>query len=64
MKCQRCNNEVQDSKEMCTFCGAPIAPIPIPSGGKVRFGEYDWFVLLSLLFLNRQGLSCGAAYLK
>ncbi|MBQ8324232.1 MAG: hypothetical protein IJX82_03685 [Clostridia bacterium] len=48
MKCQRCNNEVQDSKEMCTFCGAPIAPIPIPSGGKVRFGEYDWFVLEKL----------------
>ena len=30
---------------MCPFCGAPIKPIPIPPGGKIHFGKFDWFVL-------------------
>jgi len=30
---------------MCPDCGAPIKPIPVPPGGKIRFGAYDWFIL-------------------
>ena len=30
---------------MCPYCGAPIKPIPIPPGGTIRFGQYDWHVL-------------------
>ena len=37
--------EDPQNREMCPFCGAPIRPIPIPPGGKIRFGKYDWFVL-------------------
>jgi hypothetical protein len=34
---------------MCVECGYPIKPIPVPPGGKLRFGAYDWYVL------DRQG---------
>jgi hypothetical protein len=30
---------------MCPDCGAPILPIPVPPGGKIYFGGYDWYVL-------------------
>ena len=45
MKCPLCLKDDPAGHEMCPFCGAPIKPIPIPPGGKVRFGRYDWFVL-------------------
>lgn len=45
MKCPRCNKDDPQDREMCPFCGAPIKPIPVPPGGKTRFGKYDWFVL-------------------
>ena len=45
MKCPKCKQNIQAGKEMCTYCGAPITPIPVPSGGKIRFGKYDWYVL-------------------
>jgi len=31
--------------EMCPNCGAPIKPLPVPPGGRIKFGPYDWFVL-------------------
>jgi len=30
---------------MCPVCGAPVKPIPVPPGGKIRFGKFDWYVL-------------------
>ncbi len=45
MKCPKCQKEDPLGREMCPDCGAPIKPIPVPSGGKIRFGNYDWFVL-------------------
>ena len=45
MKCPKCKQNIQAGKEMCTHCGAPITPIPVPSGGKIRFGKYDGYVL-------------------
>jgi len=30
---------------MCVACGYPVKPIPVPPGGKIRFGAYDWYVL-------------------
>lgn len=30
---------------MCPACGYPVKPIPVPSGAKIRFGKYDWYVL-------------------
>ena len=47
MKCPYCNTEVPETREICTNndCYHPLKPIPIPPGGKVRFGEYDWYVL-------------------
>lgn len=43
--CPRCGRIDPQSREMCPYCGAPIKPIPVPPGGKIRFGRYDWFVL-------------------
>lgn len=45
MICPKCKKEDPEGREMCPYCGAPIIPIPVPSGGKIRFGKYDWFVL-------------------
>lgn len=45
MICPRCNKDDPQKREMCPDCGAPIKPIPVPAGGKIRFGKYDWFVL-------------------
>lgn len=45
MKCLNCNKEDPAGREMCPYCGAPIKPIPIPNGGKIKFGKYDWFML-------------------
>ena len=45
MICPRCKKDDSQNREMCPDCGVPIKPIPIPPGGKLRFGEYDWYVL-------------------
>ena len=45
MKCLHCLKDHITGHEMCPYCGAPIKPIPVPSGGKIRFGKYNWFVL-------------------
>ena len=45
MKCPKCNKDDPQNREMCPDCGAPVKPIPVPPGGKISFGGYDWFVL-------------------
>lgn len=45
MVCPRCKNNDLQGREMCPACGAPVKPIPVPLGGRLRFGGYDWFVL-------------------
>jgi hypothetical protein len=45
MICPNCKKEDPQGREMCPACGAPIKPIPVPAGGKIRFGGYDWFML-------------------
>ena len=45
MVCPRCKKDDPQGREMCPDCGAPVKPIPVPSGGKIHFGGYDWFVL-------------------
>lgn len=45
MTCPRCNKDDPQNREMCPACGAPIKPIPIPPGGRIRFGAYDWLVI-------------------
>lgn len=45
MTCPRCHRDDPANREMCPHCGAPIRPIPVPPGGKIRFGDYDWYVL-------------------
>lgn len=45
MTCPRCKKDDCRNMEMCPACGAPIKPLPVPPGGKIRFGEYDWYVL-------------------
>lgn len=45
MICPNCNKEDPLGREMCPYCGAPIKPIPVPPGGKIHFGAYDWYVL-------------------
>ncbi len=45
MICTRCKKDDPQNREMCPACGAPIRPIPVPPGGKIHFGSYDWFVL-------------------
>ena len=45
MICPRCKKDDPQNREMCPDCGAPIKPIPVPPGGKTRFGNYDWYVL-------------------
>jgi hypothetical protein len=43
--CPKCKKIDPQNREMCPDCGAPIKPIPVPPGGKIRFGGYDWYVL-------------------
>ena len=47
MNCPYCNAEVPAGREICpnNECYRPIKPIPVPPGGKIRFGAYDWYVL-------------------
>jgi len=45
MKCPHCKQKTPRSHEMCVACGYPVKPIPVPPGGKIRFGAYDWYVL-------------------
>jgi hypothetical protein len=45
MICPKCRNDDPQNREMCPDCGYPVKPIPVPPGGKIRFGEYDWYVL-------------------
>lgn len=45
MICPRCKKDDPQGREMCTYCGASIKPIPVPSGGRIHFSGYDWFVL-------------------
>lgn len=45
MICPKCKKDDPQNREMCPDCGYPVKPIPVPSGGKIRFGNYDWFVL-------------------
>ncbi|MCL2512646.1 MAG: DUF6273 domain-containing protein [Oscillospiraceae bacterium] len=45
MKCPNCKKKTPRNKEMCVECGYPVKPIPVPPGGKIRFGKYDWHVL-------------------
>lgn len=45
MICPNCKKDDPQGREMCPDCGAPVKPIPVPPCGKIRFGEYDWYVL-------------------
>lgn len=45
MICPRCKKDDPQNREMCPDCGAPVKPIPVPEGGKIKFGAYDWFIL-------------------
>lgn len=45
MICPKCKREDPSGREMCPYCGAPVKPIPVPPGGKIKFGKYDWYVL-------------------
>ena len=45
MICPRCKKDDPQNREMCPDCGAPVKPIPVPLGGKIQFGKYDWYVL-------------------
>lgn len=45
MICPKCKKDDPQNREMCPDCGYPVKPIPIPPGGKIQFGGYDWFVL-------------------
>jgi len=47
MNCPYCNTAVPSDREICpnNDCYRPIEPIPVPPGGKIRFGKYDWYVL-------------------
>jgi len=50
MICQYCNTKVPPNREICpnNDCYRPIKTIPVPPGGKARFGGYDWYVLEKL----------------
>jgi len=45
MKCPNCKKKTPRNCGMCVACGWPIKPIPVPPGGKIRFGPYDWYAL-------------------
>jgi len=45
MKCPNCKKKTPRKNEMCVECGWPIKSIPVPPGGKIKFGPYDWYVL-------------------
>jgi len=43
--CPKCKKEDPQNREMCPDCGYPVKTIPVPPGGKFKFGKYDWYVL-------------------
>ncbi len=45
MLCPKCKKNDSNDREMCPYCGAPIKPIPVPAGGKIKFGKFDWYIL-------------------
>ena len=47
MRCPYCKAKVPRGREICPNieCYRPLKPLPVPSGGKIRFGAYDWYVL-------------------
>jgi len=45
MLCPKCKKDDPQNREMCPDCGYPVKPIPVPPGGKIQFGGYDWFAL-------------------
>lgn len=47
MICPYCKTEMPANREICpnNDCYRPIKPIPVPPGGKIHFGKYDWYVL-------------------
>lgn len=47
MNCPYCNTEIPSGREIYpnNDCYKPIKPIPVPPGGKIRFGKYDWYIL-------------------
>ena len=45
MKCPNCKKKTPRNCGMCIACGYPIKAIPMPPGGKLQFGPYDWYVL-------------------
>ena len=50
MNCPHCNTVVPTDREICPNikCYKPIKTIPVPKGGKIHFGGYDWYVLNKL----------------
>ena len=47
MRCPYCNGKVPRRRTICPniACYRPLKPLPVPPGGKIRFGAYDWVVL-------------------
>jgi len=45
MICLNCKNEIPSVKKICPKCFHTVEPIPVPSGGKIQFGGYDWYIL-------------------
>ena len=45
MLCPNCKKDDPQGREMCPDCGYPVKPIPVPPGGRIRFGSYDWYIL-------------------
>lgn len=45
MTCPKCKRDDPQNREMCPDCGYPVKPVPVPPGGKLRFGGYGWYVL-------------------
>jgi hypothetical protein len=45
MLCPKCKKDDPQNREMYPDCGYPVKPIPVPPGGKIQFGGYDWFAL-------------------
>ncbi len=45
MNCRNCKKEISLNLKVCPECGVPMSPLPLPAGGTIRFGMYDWRVL-------------------
>jgi hypothetical protein len=45
MNCRNCKEAISSNLKVCPRCGAPTSPLPLPAGGTIRFGMYDWRVL-------------------